>query len=336
LDIVGKKIITACRNGIVSAKHNRTYRQILPLTSFGLKMLKSLPVAAVPADKDGGFAIMDSNTLVKAHEHILSGSDYVEIPPTTLNHEMPCLISRYRTLARRIGNWSGDPGLEAALLRSLTFKNVTATSVLKVTCKTHKPEGAATFRALHTTPLCQFMALGTWLVLMLRKHMEDSRFRHILKSSDQFAREICTIIPRHEHFFLKVDLQDFFMSGSPDELKADCCANICDSQLRHIVSESILLLLDGQYVMSPLLENRIFRVAKGSGMGLVHSGDLCDLALCNRAELCWAAAAAVWARHAVDGFWRFRDDSLTLARDGRLAELFFKDTREMRVFQAQY
>ena len=59
-------------------------------------------------------------------------------------------------------------------------------------------------------------------------------------------------------------------------------------------------------------------------MGLIFAGDLRDVALATRAELEWAACLAIQRSHGFERFWRFRDDSLTIATDGGLANAFFQ------------
>ena len=133
--------------------------------------------------------------------------------------------------------------------------------------------------------------------------------------------------PTAKSFFMKMDLKDFFMSGMSDELIKDVIAifdPVNEHYLRGLVAETIEVLLSSQYVAAPCLPGRLWRVIRGAGMGLIFAGDLCDVALATRAELQWAACLAIQRSHGVERFWRFRDDSLTIATDEGLANAFFQ------------
>jgi hypothetical protein len=158
--------------------------------------------------------------------------------------------------------------------------------------KTHKPAGEVSFRPVHATPNYSMMGLAMWLVLILRKKMNDPRFSFLLSDSLQFVRGISSMIPTGKSFFMKMDLKDFFMSGTSDELKNDVIAIFDpanEGYLRGLVSGTIDLLLSSQYVSAPCFPGRLWRVVRGAGMGLIFAGDMCDMALATRAELEWAA-----------------------------------------------
>ena len=65
------------------------------------------------------------------------------------------------------------------------------------------------------------------------------------------------------------------MSGTADELAKDSTSGLVHVE-RQLTREAILVLLDSQMVVSPYLEGRLFQVIRGSGMGLIQSGDITD------------------------------------------------------------
>ena len=67
--------------------------------------------------------------------------------------------------------------------------------------------------------------------------------------------------------------------------------------------------------MSNKFPDRIWKVCKGSGMGLLHSGDLADLAYYNRAERNWATCPVTMKMYGIAKIWSFRDDILVLASE---------------------
>ena len=66
-------------------KYDRSFNNLTNLQKFGLKLLKSSKLKAVPTDKDGGFAVEEDAVLIKVHNEILNSMDYKEIPYCTCN-----------------------------------------------------------------------------------------------------------------------------------------------------------------------------------------------------------------------------------------------------------
>lgn len=62
-------------------------------------------------------------------------------------------------------------------------------------------------------------------------------------------------------------------------------------------------------------------------MGLIHSGDLCDIVFYERAERNWACNEQVAAAHELIAYWRYRDDILIVYRD---VEMFAKWIAEFK------
>ena len=72
--------------------------------------------------------------------------------------------------------------------------------------------------------------------------------------------------------------------------------------------------------MSNEFPDQIWKVRKRSGMGLLHSRDVADLANYNRAERGWAACPVILESYGLVKIGRFRDDVLVLASDGLKSE----------------
>ena len=75
------------------------------------------------------------------------------------------------------------------------------------------------------------------------------------------------------------------------------------------------LLLGDQWIMSNEVPDLIWQVCRGSGMGLLHPGDLADVAYYNGAEGGWAACPAIMEMCGIVKIWRFREDVLVLASE---------------------
>ena len=67
-------------------KYDRSFSNLTNLQKFGLKLLKSSKLKAVPTDTDGGYAVEDEAVVIKVHNEFLNSKDYEEIPYCTWNN----------------------------------------------------------------------------------------------------------------------------------------------------------------------------------------------------------------------------------------------------------
>ena len=74
--------------------------------------------------------------------------------------------------------------------------------------------------------------------------------------------------------------------------------------------------------MSNEFPDQIWKVRKRSGMGLLHSRDVADLANYNRAERGWAACLVILESYGIVKIGRFRDDVLVLASERLKSETY--------------
>jgi hypothetical protein len=92
---------------------------MLPITKWGIKLLHG-EWKAVPTDKDGGFCIEDSNTLINVHKQLLRSTVYEEVAQAGIN--INSIKEQYGKLTMRIEKLSEQQGLGASLRRSLAVK----------------------------------------------------------------------------------------------------------------------------------------------------------------------------------------------------------------------
>ena len=90
---------------------------------------------------------------------------------------------------------------------------------------------------------------------------------------------ISTKCAKPDETLYRLDTREFFMSGRHPELIEAGIANLPEGRRRDCLRRVLEFLLDNQYVKSSALPERMWRVEEESGVGLVHSGDLCDVAL---------------------------------------------------------
>ena len=114
----------------------------------------------------------------------------------------------------------------------------------------------------------------------------------------------------HAHAAMaRVDMKDFFMSGSSVNLAKHASSIILDNEgERHWIQQAILFLLNTQVITSPLVPGRSWRVVRGSGMGCVASAAICEAGLHMRSEKSFVCKKSHRAAFKIDAYLRFRDD----------------------------
>ena len=108
---------------------------------------------------------------------------------------------------------------------------------------------------------------------------------------------------------VKIDIKEFHMSGKPGFLSRACSELFCDEteDVQQLVATAVGWLCRNQYVQLEFLPDLTYRVTRGSGMGLLHSGGESDAGF-------WIAAArgllntSVRKRCSSTHWRKFRDD----------------------------
>ena len=128
-----------------------------------------------------------------------------------------------------------------------------------------------------------FACMPKWLIGAIRSVLKLKPYSHILRNSADLASALKYVEAGYEDMLFKVDVKDFFMSGSASELIHDVTTchgePIFDSSTQKAVSSALKVLLEHQYAKHPSQPENVRRVVKGTGQGLLHSGDVSDLAL---------------------------------------------------------
>lgn len=122
---------------------------------------------------------------------------------------------------------------------------------------------------------------------------------------------------------MKIDIENFYMSPEHDIL-LNTCFTAFSSDTRGRLRSAADFLLVHQHVKN-MVTGDCYQVIKGSGMGSVLSGDMCDEALWILGEAFWASDAETQQRHGVLGWFRYRDDILAIASDRILFRDLFND-----------
>ena len=86
-------------------------------------------------------------------------------------------------------------------------------------CKSHKPPGAVKLRNIHSAPRHASAGLAMWSA---SKHREQlKQFPTLYRDTRDFIQNISSLKALPEHYFVRLDIEEFFMSGDPEILACD-------------------------------------------------------------------------------------------------------------------
>ena len=114
------------------------------LHRWALRSLKESRWAAVPTDKDGGFALAKKTDLKLALENLVQNHHYVQMHINPQGLGAAC--NRHAKLAQAASEELHDPQLAHVLCREIKRNGSRSIlSKLQCTCKTHKDSGSVSF-----------------------------------------------------------------------------------------------------------------------------------------------------------------------------------------------
>lgn len=291
------------------------------LTTFALKVLKSSEWRIMKNDKEGGWAVLKESQLVEVHKKLLSSACYC---PIAWNDERSQSIIAWHSkvaldvvqleLNRLDGieSMSEDEIKESRRLMKQSLNKSLRDSKIRAKvlplCKSHKDEGEVSVRAVHSLPGFAFESLARWLICEIRKI--TAGLPHLIKHSAQVVESLSDF-KEDGWFFVKMDIKDFYVIGQRDWL-AKRLSEAFPEDLRDVVYRVTRFLVFNQFVYSDVLDES-FEVSTGFGIGMIHAGDCADLLFHHLAERHFVNRLAAFG---IARYFRFRDDSLMIARSG--------------------
>ena len=125
--------------------------------------------------------------------------------------------------------------------------------------------------------------------------------------------------------FLKLDLKDFYMSGD-HSLLVDQSSSILEVKNRSDFRLLLSSILGNQFIRFPD-SPQVLKVCKGSGMGMICSGEVADATLYALVEKRFTLLPRVRRKYGILNYYRFNDDGIVIF-DGKVSsdarfEFFF-------------
>jgi hypothetical protein len=148
---------------------------------------------------------------------------------------------------------------------------------------------------------------------------------YILRDSHDLVQKLAKIKCSSPTFY-RLDVQDFFLSGTPSALARDSTEGISPVRTRLICQRALGFMLERQLVSYQDGEDKVYlKVTRGSGMGLMHSGACADCALRHHMETNRVDSLDHLHTKGIAAYFRFKDDILIIVEDKSLARPFILD-----------
>ena len=181
---------------------------------------------------------------------------------------------------------------------------------LQTLIKSHKAPGEVTFRAVHSMPSFCGEGLCRWLVGYLRGRLAG--LQHLARDSRDIVNLFGTLDHCPEMRLSKFDVKDFYLQGSHVQIQQAAVSG-AEPAMKPVLEEVLWYLLDGQFVRSRFLPGRLWKVKKGTGIGLLHSGELTDWIFYVLVEKPLFESGLL-SECGVLEWWRYKDDILILSK----------------------
>ena len=290
------------------------------IVRHALVKLKCGPWAAIPTDKDGGFALVKKQTLADFALSCMNSDCYQEVvwnDDSTFH-----FLEYYSHVAAECGRIFDDNSLTKALLSGLAAGHgFRLCSTIGFRVKTHKPSGQVGLRLLHQSsrhPMAPAMRLlSSFLTPILRS------FPHILKDSEHFLVQLSTVHVPDGYKIVKFDIKDFFMSGLHADLLNETTSLVPEGAKRDVFRALLDEVLRSQHVRLVNHNNAAWRVMVGSGMGIVCSGEVSDAAFLKMAEIGFILDPSTRTKYSILHYSRFKDDGLIILGGSSASRLEF-------------
>ena len=276
-------MMRAIIEGRKSAARDRSYSNITPLVRYALRILKeNTQWTAFINDKDKGFSLIKKAWVASMADEVMNNRslhcrlDNFNACNTTLRDE-------YRKLCKdAVAVYSDDTSLANKLHPPERSSPI---AKLQLSIKTHKNEGDVGVRNIHAAPKFAFIGIAAWVQHIFSSILQQ-RAPHLLRDSFDLKEKISQSTPIHDEQFAVVDIKDYYLSGTEKQLVNDA-ADIVDSSIKPLMQRCLHFLLGNQYVINENCARTypsMYKVTRGTGMGLVHSGDMCDAILFSKVE----------------------------------------------------
>ena len=305
-------LIRAFQGALQSHRGQRQFANYSRLARLGYTLLVDSGYHAAPNDKGGGYSLRLIEDQRAVHIEVLQKSMYIRT-----FFGLVSIFAQLKKLAYRVGKSHDNEMLTTVILRPWNEGRLDGN--LQFLCKSQKPSGDVSDRTVHACPGYPLAGIGKWLSWRIRQTFAEQPLAlvgHLVKNAQEVVDRISQLTPVADHYWIRMDLKDFHLTGDCDTLTSLAWRHEGDELVRDVTR----FLLTHQYLTSRHADYT-YQVVEGVGQGLPPAGDLADLAFFNAVERHFVACEETRRLHGVAAYFRFRDDILMVAsrREGTAA-----------------
>jgi hypothetical protein len=300
------RIAGAAKRAVDARGHGMAWCNTPPIIGFAMRLLRKSEWALMMTDKDGGWCIVKRELRKQIHVDVL-GSDLYRC--CVVNDSMlGSYANWYRTIVRQIAKLEDEPALMGELCRSIMKGH--AIAVLQTTIKSHKDDGQVSYRGIHGSARYAYSGIATWLTVQLRAMMAN--FTHLVKDSKTLVKYFKSeTLPLDGCHMVTIDVKDYYLSGDLEVLENHAVMGVDEGGRKEMIRRVVHFLLNTQMVKSHEIgDDDIWEVTRGTGIGLPHSGDLCDWIFYQMIE---KHVLPTLDAFGIRRLWRYKDDILVVA-----------------------
>ena len=120
------------------------------------------------------------------------------------------------------------------------------------------------------------MGLGKWLIQVLTPKLRQ--LPHLLRDSSSLVRDLRHMDYKNGLLLTKLDVKDYYLCGDFRRLAETVAMAAPDSSsgFADTIEAVTYFLVSNQYIGSRHSRDNVWSAARGTGMGLVMSGELSD------------------------------------------------------------
>jgi len=317
------------------------------VVKVALDIMKDSGYVAIPQDKDTGYVLRTWQEEQKAQTRILGGPEYDEINRDFLNVEQ--IKNQYRALAKEVSQLTKDDRITKMLFFSINNPESKWYSVLATSIKTHKEQGEIKYRNIHASVNYAFGGLSAWATRHMQKY--TAKMKHLVNSTENMVNRLGCLDKEidDDTVLYKFDIKEFYMNGTSEELikGIEMAMEILGPKIEmdsvekvsydRLTIQIVRFLLENQYIISDYTKNRVWKIKKGAGMGLMHSREVSSLAYFGLVEGVFTLKKEHMYMHKIFEYCRYEDDGIIIGRERNLTRQYLRSIMEQKkVWEIKY
>ena len=297
-----RKLNMRAREAVSATRGRRTWwSNSNYVLSEGMRWIQHRGWKVVKTDKEGNFCLIKEEDLARLVASKLQPPHYEEVD--IWEAIRPLNFAVLKRIAQRF------PAEEKSKIESTLrhgLHNVPAKLIY--TMKTHK--NPAELRLIHSASKSPYNGAGALISSVIQPYLDKLGIISASSKQMQDRMKASQINVTDSLKFIKADVQNFYMEGSHETILALAFKGLeLQPQRLEILTDLLRFVLDNQFVRNSL-DGKVYKITRGSGMGMNVSGAVADKTYYELVERPWITSKRVQMTYGVQFYQRYRDDTI--------------------------